>query len=851
MTSPSTVSKCAVNFDPPTTPLPATGGTASVAVKTQRDCQWSAQPDVSWLNITAGASGQGDGAVQFNAAPNGDPATRTGGIMLNGQRVQVTQEAAECRFELGSASGSFPQTGGNGSVELRASSALCSWTAASDVPWIEVTTATGKGSTSVAFKIAPTTGPPRTGTVTIAGLHFSVTQSEGCTYAISPLTYSAGAAGGSSVVTVTAGAGCPWTASSNVNWASVAPISGTSSGTVSLSVEPTTGPLRTGTLTIAGQVFTVTQSPGCSFSVSPLTHTMGAGGGTGAVDVSAAAGCAWTASSHAPWISIAAGASGNGSGTVTFTAAPTTGPSRSGTLTVAGKTVTISQGEGCAFTISPDSQNIAASGGSGSVAVSAGAGCAWTATSQAAWLTITSAASATGNGNVTFNAAATTGPGRSGTLTIAGRTFTVNQGQGCTFTLSSSSASTPANGGTGSFEVRTADGCGWAAGSNASWLTVTGGATGSGTGTVSYQAAANAGPARSGTITAAGQTFTVNQAVGCSYSISPASQNVSSGAGSASVNVTAPAGCSWTSSSNASWITISGGTTGAGDGQVQLAIAGNTDAARSGTVSIAGKTFTINQASGCTYAIAPPNMTVPAAGGPGSFGVTTSGSCAWTATPNVGWISITSGASGAGSGTVQFTVGANPGAARIGLITAAGQTFTVNQDTGCSASVTPDTVPAPAAGGPQNVSVTTAPDCSWTAASNAPWVTISNGASGSGNGTVQLDIQPNTGPVRSGTATVAGRTVTVNQADGCTYSIDSPAQSIPVGGGTGSVAVSAGPGCVWTAVSNAGWITVTNGANGSGPGTVQFIVEPNATGAARAGTVTIGGQVFTVNQAGS
>jgi hypothetical protein len=52
-------------------------------------------------------------------------------------------------------------------------------------------------------------------------------------------------------------------------------------------------------------------------------------------------------------------------------------------------------------------------------------------------------------------------------------------------------------------------------------------------------------------------------------------------------------------------------------------------------------------------------------------------------------------------------------------------------------------------------------------------------------------------------------------------------------------------------VSNAVWITVTNGANGSGVGTVQFIVDPNATGAARAGTVTIAGQVFTVNQAGS
>jgi len=49
--------------------------------------------------------------------------------------------------------------------------------------------------------------------------------------------------------------------------------------------------------------------------------------------------------------------------------------------------------------------------------------------------------------------------------------------------------------------------------------------------------------------------------------------------------------------------------------------------------------------------------------------------------------------------------------------------------------------------------------------------------------------------------------------------------------------------------SNATWIGVTSGASGTGAGPVQFSVEANATGAARSGTITIGGQVFTVNQA--
>ena len=61
------------------------------------------------------------------------------------------------------------------------------------------------------------------------------------------------------------------------------------------------------------------------------------------------------------------------------------------------------------------------------VAVSAGAGCGWTATSNESWITITDGASGSGNGTVRFNVESTNGKKRNGTLTIAGRTFKVDQ----------------------------------------------------------------------------------------------------------------------------------------------------------------------------------------------------------------------------------------------------------------------------------------------------------------------------------------------------------------------------------------------------------------------------------------
>jgi len=242
---------------------------------------------------------------------------------------------------------------------------------------------------------------------------------------------------------------------------------------------------------------------------------------------------------------------------------------------------------------------------------------------------------------------------------------------------------------------------------------------------------------------------------------------------------------------------------------------------------------------------------VPSGGGSGSFAVNAGGACAWTATANAPWIAITSGSSGTGAGTVQFTAAGNSGGARSGTITAAGQTFTITQDSGCSPVVAPETIAAPAAAGSQSVSVTTAAECSWTAVSNATWIAIAGASTQSGSATVQLDIQSNDGPARTGTATIAGRTVSVNQESGCTVSIAPASQAVAVGGASGSVSVSASGGCAWAAVSNVPWITVTKGSSGSGGGNVEFTVDVNATGAARSGTITIGAQVFTIEQAGA
>ena len=169
----------------------------------------------------------------------------------------------------------------------------------------------------------------------------------------------------------------------------------------------------------------------------------------------------------------------------------------------------------CSYSLSPSSRSFASSGGSGSFSVSASSGCGWNATTAQAWIHITGGSSGSGNGTVSFTVATRSSTNdRSGTINVAGKTFTITQSgaSSCTYSISPSSRSHVASGGTGSISVTSGAGCSWSASSSRSWITVTGGSSGSGNGTVSYSVSNNtSSSSRSGSITIGGKAFTVSQ----------------------------------------------------------------------------------------------------------------------------------------------------------------------------------------------------------------------------------------------------------------------------------------------------------------------------------------------------
>jgi hypothetical protein len=79
----------------------------------------------------------------------------------------------------------------------------------------------------------------------------------------------------------------------------------------------------------------------------------------------------------------------------------------------------------------------------------------------------------------------------------------------------------------------------------------------------------------------------------------------------------------------------------------------------------------------------------------------------------------------------------------------------------------------------------------------------------------------------------------------------SPTGPVSVGASaiTGTVLVTNGSGCVWTATANTNWLHITSGSSGSGNGAVNYTVDANPIASARSGTMTIAGYTIIVNQA--
>ncbi len=255
----------------------------------------------------------------------------------------------------------------------------------------------------------------------------------------------------------------------------------------------------------------------------------------------------------------------------------------------------------------------------------------------------------------------------------------------------------------------------------------------------------------------------------------------------------------------------------------------------------------------CSYSLSSGYLPLPSDESSGNLVVTSPQGCDWSASSGDSWISILAGTEGTGSGSVSFTVAANPNPEfRSGSITVEDQVMTIQQSgIDCSYSLSSNSTSIDGAGGSDVIYVSAPDGCPWAVSSNAEWIVVTQGDRGTGSGSFRCVVEANsTIQSRRGTLEVEGQTIMVTQGGAeCTYTASATNTLFEGDGGSGSVTITTLDGCSWSAATSAEWITLGSATPSSGNGTLEFAVSHNPSGETRTGTIAIEDTVVTLTQA--
>jgi uncharacterized protein (TIGR02145 family) len=652
----------------------------------------------------------------------------------------------DCTYDISPTNDDYEADGGSKSVSVSTPSSSCAWSASSNVSWASVSYTNDTGNGSVTVQVDPNTGDARSGTVTIAGKTYTINQDAGtCTYGISPTKDDYVSRGEIKSVSVTTSySSCTWSVSSNVPWASVSPTHGTTgNGSVEVRADSNPSDARTGTVTIAGETYTINQDARpCIYEISPITWSFGSDAESKTVTVTTSySSCTWSASSSVPWASLSP-TNDSGNGSVTVQVEPNTGNTRSGTVTIAGRTYTINQAgknlvSSCGAYIAPgvwkefDCYNLAAVG-------------------------------KTTNDD----------PFTPSWRLIGGYWQWGRKGPDPSQWYDNNSEHF-AHGpdGPDANEANSAEISGWSSNSadNGAWRDSNGNKTDNDPCPTGFRL-----PTIDEWDAVRNDTVNNPQRSEGSWSTTSDDHTNYGNARFFGEKLMLPAAGRRNSSTGALLERGSYGiywSSSEYDNYSAWNLYFNSGNAYTGyntgyrTTGLSVRCVADSEDPPCTYDISTTNSSFASDGGSKTVTVTTSSSsCAWSASSNVAWASV-SPANATGNGSVIVQVDLNTGDTRSGAVTIAGRTYTINQDAAaCTYDISPTSGDYASGGGSKTVSVTTSSSsCAWSASSNVTWASVSP-ANATGNGSVTVQVDPNTGDTRSGTVTIAGKTYTINQA---------------------------------------------------------------------------------------
>jgi hypothetical protein len=551
--------------------------------------------------VNMGWGGQHNGF--YNMSQSWITGTRTWIPSQTGIIVGIQPDSA-CSYTLSSTSLSAPSSGITSSVSLT-TGATCSYSVTSSSSWISVSPSSGTGQRALTFTVAPNASSgSRSGSFTVGGKIFSVNQAgsnSSCAYSVSSAALSYEASARFAAFNISTSSTCGWSIAASDAWVGpnawitfVSPTTGTGSATISFSVAKNSGGQRSSQLLVGGQSVRITQAGSCAYDLTPAVQSITSSARTGSISMDAGAGCAWTAVSSASWLTVSP-SSGSGSATVNYSAAAnTSSSSRTATITIGRELFTLTQG---------------AAGSSPTGIVNGGfeqGNASWVEQSSNPLIYDNLSNARSGAGHAWLGGINNAADVLSQIFVVPSNSTTVNAS--FWYRILTDETTTTGSFDTMKVEIWNAAGTSRLASLRTfSNLDVTGSWKQSQLFDLSSFKGQTIRLVLTGTTDATNRTsfFLDDFSIGvggssCTYSVTPANRNVTGGATSALFTVTTNPqfGCPWTATPNTSWLAAGNVSGDLGSGSFIVSVGENSSGAvRTGTITVAGQTVSINQAA--------------------------------------------------------------------------------------------------------------------------------------------------------------------------------------------------------------------------------------------------------------
>lgn len=666
------------------------------------DCKFVWQPHTLGKHVLTYSVGDKSWSVDYNVK----------GLTFDCQQEPNPPMARDDSIGIGQSTRSIPVGGATLAITVRAINESGNgkvWTAATSVDWIELPAKTGTCPDSVMYKVHANTGvEQRIGYIYVSGHVYTVTQAgNGAT--INPQRAeieSDGSASSPLSVTVDAMSGMSWHAYPNDDWLSVDPAQGIGSGQVNVFVAPCDEvQVREGTLTIAGNTFTVYQT-GRRMRIDATAETCDYHVHNIPIQVEAFANTSWGVIPDASWLSVLDPVSGVGVGSRSVTISVGENLSylnRTSAVLIGDETLTVIQKgrTDCSLEIDPNEPSYAAVGGAdGHIGVRATPDLPWAASSDSNWLVVRpDCYGGAGNGNIYYTVMPNpTLYSRKGVILVRPdeasgvepKRLVVTQPAAKSL-VAPMECEFQAAGEPKTIEVSVDKIVVWTIRNTNEWIQVNGELSRMGSGSVVLQANPNNSVySRMGSVSIADQDVRIVQK-GHKVEIECEGEPIFDtdgfaidGASEPMISVHPDGNISWGAVSSVPWIMIYPGyASGVGDGSVVYVVEpweNYQGESRTGTITIGDEIVYITQ-RGYNISVQPTSNVVEGNAGAGDIGIAADIGSVWEAIATVDWIKvITITNPGTGSGTVHYTFTDNDtGRQRSGKIIISGEEYTLTQ----------------------------------------------------------------------------------------------------------------------------------------------------------------------------